>query len=270
MIYSDFIPTWKMQIVMERQQELLKKIRRPYKHTPPSIESIQKSEDSATIKDYKIVEDGTVRMYLNELEEPVRLIPNQEVLKTITIYKRLFLQVAENFKRQNAFSKLITLLSLQINRNVFPDWIEYIFDLNPILLKEEHYSQPVKEIRRVLKGTIDQRIIDAITSILEFDNAYRFRIQDALMSIDKSKSTKKNIDSIFNTLISGDYESMREKWGKFKPIISVLILIPNIRKKIDKFFKEINLEEIKFTKEDICFIRKYSPYKCQSIKSGEN
>jgi hypothetical protein len=262
MIIAEFRETIKANLVVEKQLEILRKVRKPIKHTAPEItEDNIETNDSSRIIDYKIGEDGGVRMYINSLELPVRLCPNTDSLNIIAIYKRFFISIV----RGNLLQKIIGLIFILSSKKWLYEWLEYTFNLNQILLKDEHWSQPVKEIRRVLKNRFNPVLIDAISTILEYDNAYRFRLQDILSELDKSQlkgfKVIKELQRLFDIIHTRELSQnpVERTWLNMKKF-TYLLIIPQIRKLVIDILKDLNIDEIRFNNEDLCYINKYGVY----------
>jgi hypothetical protein len=260
-------------LVSEKIEETWKKIREPLK--PRYIEknviedNLGEQKESAKMTDIEII-NGVVRVEHYGLKEPVIGLPDMEVVYAIGIYKRLFLLMVSSIARQNIFGKVIIVLSLWLNMWIWADWFELIFQTYPIRLKEQYYLPVVKELRRVLKDKLPPNILDAISSIIENDNAYRYRLQDILVLLDKTQltgyySVKREVNRLIGIGISRDYDSMKEKISKIRKITGIILLVPSIRKLIVSALKEIDLEKVKMSKEEIYFTNRYGVYNYRGL-----
>lgn len=272
MIILDFYDTLKMRLIVEKRGELMKKIKKPAFFADRveeeiDLNKINESSD-AFITDYSMAKDGSLRTYCLNHPEPMRFFIDQDTVILTAVYKRFIPLIAKSLAKQNWFKRIITILAIRFNFNVLPEWFDYIFSLKSVLINEDNYSQPVKEIRRVLRDKINGYILNAITLILESDSAYRYLVQDVLPLLDKSKltnifSTAKELNRLFKILIEREYnsEEKRTRYGNIKKfLIFGMILFPKLKKTIIDTLKEINLEEIKFSKEDEYWVRQFGVY----------
>lgn len=266
MNFLDYMDSWLEQALFEKREEIFAKVRK----TPPPVENNMNanSDDQARTTDVSIAPDGTLLSWIHTLKEPIRGYAHPSAIKLTAIYKRLIFQVIESVSRQSNWQKVLTVVGLGNVMHVLDDWFEYVFMMYPVLLKDEHYCQPVKELRRALRGKVKDNLLDAITLVVECDSAYKYRFQDILPLLDQAKltgyfSTTKELKRLIDILKERDsaQESQPVKYEKLKKVIGIVLLLPKARKTIEDILKEVNLEEIKLSKEDICFTNTYTVYK---------
>lgn len=274
MILLDYWTTFNMGLAMEKRAEILAKIKKKIQWESKDGREIQtrvvrgEDNDSAFISDTTIAEDGSGRTWCANIPEPCRFIIDADTLKLTAMYKRWLTLLGKSLKSQSLIGKVITLLAIKHNFKAISEWFSYIFNLNKALLEEKHYSQPVKEIRRVLRGRIDENIMDAITLILEYDSAYRYRVQDILPLLDKNKltgviPTANELERLFKILMQREYnqDSKLERYGNIKKYIMLaLIFMPKFRNLIIDILKDINLKEIEFDECDFYWVCKFGVY----------
>ncbi|MDD5178324.1 MAG: hypothetical protein PHT54_03545 [Candidatus Nanoarchaeia archaeon] len=277
MIFLEFYEILTSKLAFEKQHEILSKIKRDIPFSDENIikEGNSKGNIGGEIIDTKLMDDGTIRTYVKEKKEPLTSYADSETVNSITAYKHLFILILKNFNKQNLFGKVIILIYLYLNKQVFIEYSERFFKLFRMLLKDEYWSNPIKEIRRVLKVKFNPIVIDIISLILEYDSAYKNRVQDVLPLLDKSKlkgfSAIKEVSRLVDILIERDYEEMRnEKWRPLKKITKMVMLLPKIRKEIIAILKDIDLDKIAFTKEDLYWIRQFPSYKWLGKNTSEN
>ena len=150
MIYLEYMQYWESVLIVQEQEELLAKIKKPI---AVSEEYKLKNDDGlgGNITDVKI-ENGIIKTYLKGKKEPIRSYAEPHSVNMAMILKNIIILLAKNLGRMGNFKRLIILLAIFYNQNIFLEWIERIFNTNVLLLKDEYWSQPVKEIRRVMKG----------------------------------------------------------------------------------------------------------------------
>lgn len=271
-IYLDYYEHLRQLIVAKKIAEVMKKIKKkPAKKM--TREEIITDSDSTEVINAEIAPDGTPRLYLKGEREPIRIFPDHITTISVSIYKRLFVNILNSIRKQNWIQRIISILSLKYNYNAYLEWIEYIFEIEVALLNEENYSQPTKELRRVLRGRIDDRLLDAITLIIDSDSAYRYRFQDIISIMDKSqlkgyRKTVKELSRLFNILGERDsigIDIQKIKYKNIEKIIRLALLLPSIRKLLISILKDINIEEIKFSKEDLYHTNLNSRYNFRGL-----
>jgi hypothetical protein len=116
-----------------------------------------------------------------------------------------------------------------------------------------------------LKGKLDESFIDAITLVLEHDSAYRYRFQDIIVNLNKyelTRNSKKELCRLMDMLIEREEGRLSDKWEKVKKFAEIALSFPTkIRRELVKILVELNLEELKFSKEDIYWTDYYYSYK---------
>lgn len=273
MLLIDFCSGLKQQLAMRRAQEIVAQS----KETPRmTAESMATSTDRLQVDYVELAKDKTFRMFIKGAKEPIRMYPDINTVWFTAYYKRFIPLIIESLSKQGVIKKIITLLAIKYNFGIIPLWFKHIFATYQTTLKEEYYSQPVKEVRRVLKGKIDGYLLDAICLILEYDSGYRYRFQDIIMELNISKMIADPAKEICRLL---DILTFREglgkaidkssKWQKIKRMIKlVFFFCPKIKKTVVSIFTELNIDEIAFDKCDTYWINQ-QPYHLYRGKSSE-
>lgn len=91
-----------------------------------------------------------------------------------------------------------------------------------------------------------QRFVDTICMILEYDDAYRYRIQDILGCINRDAVLNTPGKELARVLKIGQSrgEGTGEKFGLFAKVVPLLLLVSCIRNPILGFFKAVDLEKL--------------------------
>lgn len=193
--------------------------------------------------DIAFAEDGSPRAYLKDEKYPIRFYTPSEFVGVVLSYKRLFMLLARNFWGW---------MLLLFGRKTIERWLTRHLEIYPIRPKEIHYSEVVKELRRVL--TINPIWKDAISLILQNDMAYCYRFQDIIGNLDKEafeKNPVKEIKRLAKMLMEREIGS--GGMAKFKKVLPLALFIFRFfpKKKIKRIVKDIDLSHIKMSKEDI-------------------
>ncbi len=193
--------------------------------------------------------DG-IKIYYKGGQFPCYGFPTPEAVNAINKVKRLLINSLKLF---NTFS-LITLfiLNYKFTKKII-EWfnnISYEF-LYPYLLKDEYLTRPAREIKRVLSD-IDPTMATTIAHLIEYDAAYRYRLQDMFYEMDDilfMMNPKREIKRCLNICKKRDHEGVFNKYAQ----LYKLLYIPKFRKAISK----INLKEMSYQDADFywCCLR---------------
>ena len=260
----------RQELLNQKIDKVVKQIKKPTYFTSMTAETLLDDPETREVTDIMIEKDGSVRAFLTKSPEPVRQWPDHRTVMLTAEYKRLVPLLVGNLAKMGWIKRIITLLAVKFNFNLFPEWLGYIMSLNSCLLKPEHYSQPVKEIRRVLRWKIDDNLVDAIGLILEYDMAYRYRLQDIIVLLDKGNDPVKEIIRLIDILITRDIgnDGMIVKYRNLQKFLPFLIF-GKTKRLLARIFRDIDLEEMKLSKEDIYWTNEFGLYNYRGLSVEE-
>lgn len=144
---------------------------------------------------------------------------------------------------------------------------ESYYMIEPNILEPREYCASVREIYRVMTLIMEEiesqkiremmpMIRNTICMFLEYDNAYKFIMQDILPEIDKTKlkeSPIKEINRVFEIFFCRSRRRQKRYTNLKKLIIYFLIFNKKGRKHLVKFISELNFERIKLDEADWYF-----------------
>lgn len=122
-------------------------------------------------------------------------------------------------------------------------------------LKPQYYCRMVREVFRILKlvGVKETRIHD-VCSILQWDNAYRGRVQFAISAVGPQETPLKIAQNALRFIEKAETDiRMRRKWKALKIAFYCAYFIPMIRYKIRAAFSSLKFDEFRLTKGDIYY-----------------
>jgi hypothetical protein len=244
----------------QNQNQILNKIKKPALYSPD-----KPSSDSGKITGLSLNEDNTLSTFMVNERYPVNTYPDIQTVWFTAYYKNVIPLIANSLAKQNWFQRIITVLALKWNFNVFPEWFERMSKMGHFLLKDEYYCKPVKELRKILKGKIDERVLDAMTLVLEYDSAYRFMLQDILPILDKEKFDKepiKELQRLFDIFISRNDGGEQKMINIFKFIKFYLKVNRKLLKQVKEIVKDLNLKEIDPSDADRYWMLYLRAYRC--------
>lgn len=172
---------------------------------------------SGPIERIVVPQKGGVDVYIKGLKYPIAQYPYRPMVKTACIIKRMSMILMHFFGSLMNKRGIIGLIFLKRSIGDLIPKLIILFSLviGSRRLRERYYSHSVREIYRAFNIMAEReipkerkerwiRIRDIACLVLEFDNAYRSRLQDFLSEIDikKIKLTKRDL---FFARQSGDY-----------------------------------------------------------------
>jgi hypothetical protein len=195
------------------------------------------------ILEIAFAEDGSVRTYLKGEKYPTRFYTPVEVVNAVASYKRLLSELLQS---------VWGWVFIVFGKKTLERWLFRHLELFPVRCKEQHWSEPVKELRRVLD--IKPIWKDAISLILQHDMAYCYRFQDIVSQLNKEwffKNPVKEVERLLTFAIVRDTGSgIIQRYKKLLPLaMFVFRFVP--KAKIKKAVRDIDLSHIKLSKEDI-------------------
>lgn len=140
-------------------------------------------------------------------------------------------------------------------------YMVFWWNLNHLFIKDNEFSVPVWEIGKFiecflinlgLNAEISKNYTQLVMMILEFDNAYRYRLQDIIGETNKEllKNPRKEIVRLLAIYNSREFtKGAPDKINKLK-LLRQFLLLPNIKRSFLKTLESIDLEKIKFDDND--------------------
>lgn len=197
---------------------------------------------------------------------PVKSWPFREAIYAIDCIKRVIINGAR------FFTKLpINILRGRVIRSAmefFVDYCDTVFDrwgrmlpmqddngmefgLQGVCWKPQFYCDMVREFRRVAlqiagDDEVNKKFVNAICMIFEFDDAYRYRIQDGFGIIDREaflKNPGKEARRVFK-IMQERGEGTSEKFGTFVKIIPFIFKVKIVRNTLKKFIELVDIEKM--------------------------
>lgn len=258
----------KRVLLLQKQKAVLGRVKKPIDNVPDF-----RRPDSNRVTGIKIGQDGSIRTHVGSEKYPIRSWPDTDTVFLTAYYKRLVPLILKSLAGQNWFKRIITVLALKYNFHIVPEWFKYVFSTRQFLLNDENYCPAVKELRRVLKGVIDDNLIDAIGLVLEYDSAYRYVFQDIISEFDRREFNKnpiKEINRLFDLLVSRSISSDVTKFSNvFKFVKIYLKLNPKVLKTVKEVVGKMKIGEIYPSEEDYYWMLYLKVYNCFGMTEDE-
>lgn len=237
---------------------------------PPTVSSDVKFEDrvkseqnvSYILEKLEVTETDGLLLHIQNAEYPKRGFPFPEAIAHINTIKRL-LVVA---------SKVINPLSLFfINKNKAIEGFNEValYNIKPYILKTEYLTPVAKEIQKIVSGFAQaihikqataEQFGEIIATMIEYDDAYRYRIQDIMSLCSKSnllENPRHELHRLLGIMFWRDSSSMVQKFEKMMAILR----IPYFNSRLKKVLHNINLEALKLDDIDRYWVMNRSDYR---------
>jgi hypothetical protein len=132
----------------------------------------------------------------------------------------------------------------------FTDFTDLIYRIHGVYWKPRFWCTMGREVWRIgTDMTSSERgikFVKAICTLLEFDDAYRYYIQDGLGELnidafmkDPSRETKRIL-----FIMALRKEGTREKFKSVAKVLPLLLYIPKVKKTMKEFFRKVDMEKM--------------------------
>lgn len=197
---------------------------------------------------------------------PMKGYPNQSAVTSAAMVKKLIVYTFDIIA--NSFWLLVPFLLFKRKKvgKLFIRWIDKT-ELAKHFLVPNRYCQSGREMYRAMekvfakKNIHDQeayyrlrRVVHLICIIWEVDNAYRYRLQDVLSSMNQvgmNLNPKKEIMRLLDCLIEREQQlELVPKYLRVKKALSFMLMSPSFRNIARDIFCELDLEKVGFDDAD--------------------
>ena len=258
----------KRVLVMNKQSVVLKKIKKPSGNTQDIA-----SPNAKRIVNLKVNEDGSVNTFLNGEKYPVRAFPDSDTVFLTAYYKRFIPLIVKSLSNMGWIKRIITVLAIRYNFNIIPEWFKYVFSTKGYLLKDENYCPAVKEVRRVLRGRLDDNLIDAIGLVLEYDSAYKYVLQDIITEFEKHKfymNPLVYLEMMFEIIVSRSESDDIKKFSNVWKFIGLYLWFDRkALKTIVEIVRDLRIDRIYPSHEDYYWMLFLKVYNCFGMSEAE-
>ncbi len=244
----------------------------------PELPSEQPKDVHALLKvEFPIM--GGILTFMEGYDHPYRGFPFHEFVDRIDFIKKIIRAILSGlFHGLKGYRlRLLTLLpTLWIARIILSVSVYTFYRMiDRFKIKRQCYSQPMRELHRAFSmerasedektRTLRLQLRDLMCMVLEFDNAYRYRLQDIIVELDQAKLRENPITeflrllSIMQTREKG--QDISDTWTLIKLFIRFYLRIDRkFAKMIIDVLSQLNLEEMKLTIEDQFFCKPRKDY----------
>lgn len=242
------------------------------KEIPKLPSEIPQPGDSHPLKYVEFPPQGGVLTHMQGYDHPYKGFPFAEFVDKIDLIKKLSRSTQSGFYHallKRPWTRWLLVFLVPSARSIF--WA-YTFTFYRLIerfrLKTERYCDAVREIHRAASVEVEgedpqitelrHMLRDIECMILEFDNAYRFRVQDLLADLNKEnlqKNPVKEINRLLDIWISREKTvEIKDSWRLLKAFVSWYLRFDRkLLKMIVRVLSNIDTEKTKLSVEDKYF-----------------
>ena len=228
-----------------------------------AVEQIKtEHQDFWTIE--KITLDDGIKQWIKGASFPSRGLTTPEAMFACNQVKRLFI------KGLQLFSWRLLLVNRKKLLETFNDIAWKV--MNPHILKYEYMTPVAQEIQDIIYDLLIGEDIEAnvalqfakiFSHLIEYDNAYRLRVEDIMNETSKEKLIKnprKEIKRLMKILVERDHPGVADKFLKIGRLVRLVLLLPRVKRLFvreigDSSFEKLQPDDI--DKYWMCFRTDY-------------
>lgn len=255
-MHLDFYHRFHMQF---KKDEFLNYGRRPKINELGGIQSIFVSGGDLKQGWFEPLDKGGL-CHIQGERYPIRGIMPDDKVMVLAQFKRIipllgrFFKGGNEFKKTNIFQKAIILIGFTQFWRFFLEWIWW--GMRDVYAEPQFYSQPTREVHRILSGIGFDKVRDIVCAIIEYDTAYRYKFQDIAGIVNKeafAKNPIKEIRRLFDVIISREVqEGEKDRWRFMKQCVTVFLWMhPSFITTAKNIVASLEVDEVKLSIEDI-------------------
>ena len=242
------------------------------KEIPILPSQIAPEDDRHTIQKVELPPEGGVLTYMSEFEYPYRGFPFEEFVTIVDVIKKIvkgsLSGLFHSFRTNKPKILLILPTVLVLRELLYVGTYTFHRLITRYKIKAHRYSQSMRELYRAISNPrknekprmMELRLMarDVICMILEFDNAYRFRVQDILGELNKyelDKNPIKEINRLVDIASGRELEQqVKDTWRLIKLFTSYYLRFDRqLRNMVVDVLSDLNLERFKLMPEDMVY-----------------
>lgn len=254
-----------------------------YKHAIEQIKS--ESDEFLTMNKIEWNEKG-LRMHIIGAQFPMKGYATPEVMWTLNVVKKNIIEMLKIITMPVFIPGLILAFVLPGKVKRIQKMLESYNRsshsiMNSYILENRYQTAMTQEIIWFLSSFLQRIGINELQStqfaevfshIFEYDNAYRYRLQDILSEATEDALVKRPIREIwrlFRVYKTRDHSNMHKKIGFFAIGAILFMLYPKFRRAFKDSLQECEFEKFQFDKEDLYWVSFRKDYLYQGMEQEE-
>lgn len=239
---------------IEKIQAILATIREAQTHMSFAMPA---NEKILEIDSIELAKEGGILVYYKNCEHTRKGFAHNPSVTAVDNVKKVLMGLLHGFSGFRGKMYLV-IFYLLFSKRIATSFQSLLDQLHFMVLfhrlKPQWYCRSAREVYRAIDHV---QIRDLIVLILEFDDSYRFRFQDAVGELDKtafSRNPIKEIDRLLSLLQTREKdERLKGNWKMARKILFFGFFFKKIRVPIITAFSKLRPEEIRMDDADRYF-----------------
>ena len=235
----------------------------------PELQSEVVTDQNALVK-VEFPEEGGVLTYMTGHDYPYRGFPYFEFVEKIDLIKKIsrgtLSGLYHSIKHRNKLRLLLMFPLIFMAKDLILTSVRTFHKLiDRFRIKRTRYSTAMRELYRAFDTpranedlrTLELRLMlkDIVCTVLEFDNAYRYRFQDVIISLDKvalKRNTIRELTRLLDVMSSRENsQEVRDTWRLGRMAIQFYLRFDRkMQRMIRDILLELNLGKVELAIED--------------------
>ncbi len=239
-----------------------------FEQKPAAAQILNEGNITHILDHIEYTPNGTL-VYIKDAKFPKKGFPFPEAVWAINIAKKFFIETVRLLsQKQMRGWALVFLLSFKSKMRLLEQALESytrisLNVLSPYIVKYQHLTPCSKEVEAVTftflqhLGITDSPAMNTakvVCAIIEYDDAYRYRLQDLMLETSKTKlleNPKKELNRLLDILISREH-SLKVKGNikNLRRLLNVMLLSRKIKKAFNKTVMQMDIVALQADKAD--------------------
>ncbi len=207
---------------------------------------------------------GGILIWYKGVKVPRKGFPYPEAVVSMNLCKRVLMEGL----------KSVSVWSLMKPSKLLASYLHVCYrEIEPHILKDEYLTPFARELKKAVCVFLNEMGISAddsyrfakvFSAILEYDDAYRFRVQDLLTESSKEsllKCPRKDFKRLLGIFREREtYKGLDRKFSLMTGILSLGLYLPKVRKAYNKALECVDFSQMQFDADDRYWMHYRSDY----------
>lgn len=248
----------------------------------------EQNESNKSMKLLKLEWNQGVFLYHEGAEYPMKQLVDPKTMWLTNASKRTFIASLKLFTYPIFIPIYVIFLfsPFSIKRKVISRFLEAYCDItykniSPVILKQDFMTPMAIEIEWLIfaflknigiSNDISDKFAQIFATLINYDSAYRFRIQDLFSETNSDKlitNTRKEIKRLFKILESRDDHIVAKKFKVVYIAIQFMLLNKRIKKALQLAISEVSIRNLSYDEADKYWVSMRYDYKYMGLTYEE-
>ncbi len=236
-------------------------------------------------------EKGGILIWFEDCPFPAKGFPTPQAIYACNISKRFFKRGMDALMSKNMTFPLLGFLLSPKKSVIIEKWLDAYSDssmmvLNPHLLESSRFTECAGEIRKFIVNFLvgvgiqkesAEKFAEVFSTLIQYDDAYRLRIEDVMSETTKEKMLKhptQEIEYIIGILEKREpngnrNEGLVEKFNNIAKGVKYLFFIPKYKKAFMNALQQSHFKNFQYDDADRFHVMLRSDYDYMGYKIGD-